>query len=257
MLLLSERTKRMKIGGPRRTHLPSLCAGALVIICLLAVLVAPVAAAAPKPNSWIELGNGSDGNFLWSIKAKLREGSTGEGPLGAQRPCLLVAASWQTGQLEYHRSKYRQCAPASPLPRSGPPLVAAAMQPSTDTPSQMSAIGMIFAPAADRVRVTFAGGAVEILELHRLSPGQALAAGLRHLRYAAFAIHGTWCAERLVSLDRQRRVLWDSGVDDYRCGRQAPGHLAGRYRLLARQAQGWWLSAPQHLRLAAIAPTRR
>jgi hypothetical protein len=59
--------------------------GALAVLCLLAVSTAHVAAAAPNPSHWIELGGGSDGNFLWSIKAKPGEGPTGEGPLGGRR----------------------------------------------------------------------------------------------------------------------------------------------------------------------------
>jgi hypothetical protein len=221
----------MSIGEPGRTHLPRpsrLYAGALAILFLLALSATPVQATASKPSPWIELGGGSHRNFLWSIKAKSGEGPTGEGPLGTQRPCLLVAASWQTGQLEYHRSKYRQCAPASPLRRSGPPLIASAMQPSTEAAVQMSAVGMIFAPAARRVRVTLDGSRTKTIRLHTFDRVDAGAPGLGHFRYAAFDIHGAWCAERLVSLSGGGRMLWDSSVDDYRCGAGGPPKFAGR-----------------------------
>jgi hypothetical protein len=82
----------------------------------------------------------------------------------------------------------------------------------------MSAVGMIFAPAARRVRVTLAGGKTETIPLRDFDPAQGGAAGLGPFRYAAFAIHGTWCAERLVSLSGSGRTLWDSGIDEYVCG---------------------------------------
>ena len=76
---------------------------------------------------------------------------------------------------------------------------------------------MIFAPAARRVQVTLAGGRSMTIHLRRLSPGSAHDAGLERFRYAAFAVHGAWCVERIVSESATGRVLWDSGVDAYTC----------------------------------------
>jgi hypothetical protein len=207
---------------------PGLRAGTLALLCLLAVAAAPVLGA-PKVGQWVELDKGSEGkNFFWSIKAKLGEGTTGRGSLGAQRPCLLVATTWRTGRLEYQRSKFRQCASASPLRRAGPPLIASGMQPSSGAARQFSAVGMIFALAARRVRLTLSGGRTKTIRLRDLDPAQRRAAGLGRLRYAAFAIRGEWCAERLVSLGAGGKILWDSAVDDYACGSEGEPHFAAR-----------------------------
>jgi hypothetical protein len=201
----------------------------LAALSLLALSAVTVMAAASRPSPWVELDSGSHGNFLWSVKAKLREGPMGEGPLGAQRPCLLVTASWQSSRLEYHRSKYRECAPGTALRRSGPPLVASGMQASTGAPAQISAVGMVFAPAARRVRVTFSGGNTKTIRLRNFDPAQTGDPALGRLRYAAFTVHGSWCAERIVSFGAGAAMLWDSGVDGYACGSGAEGppHFEG------------------------------
>ena len=76
---------------------------------------------------------------------------------------------------------------------------------------------MIFAPAVERVRVTYGSGATATLSLNQLSRGQARDANLHRFRYTAFAVRGLWCAERLVSLDAAGRPLWDSGTDENEC----------------------------------------
>jgi len=197
--------------------------GALALLSVVGLS----AAAAPATNAaagtsvsgpWIELGGGSRGDFLWSIRAGRRAGQPGAGSAGAQQPCLLVAASWQPSDLELHRSTYRECAPTAALSRTEPPLIASAAQPSSGASVKMSAIGMIFAPAARRVRLTLAAGRTESIPLHSLELAHARRVGLPPFRYAAFAIRGEWCAERVVSLSASGAELWDSGVDDYVCG---------------------------------------
>jgi hypothetical protein len=140
----------------------------------------------------------------------------------------LVAASWRSGPLEFHRSTYLECGPKVALSRTGPPLIASAAQPSSEAPVKMSAVGMIFAPAARRVRLTLPGGQTETLRLRKFDPAQADGVQLPPFRYAAFAIRAEWCAERLVSLSASGAVLWDSGVDDYACGSEGEPHFAAR-----------------------------
>jgi hypothetical protein len=94
----------------------------------------------------------------------------------------------------------------------------------------MSAVGMIFAPGVRRVRVIFGGGRQETIALSKLDSAEAAASGVAHLRYAAFAIHGTWCAERLVSESASGKTLWDSGTDDYECGSETAPHFVARPR---------------------------
>ncbi len=207
------------------TRVPSppraaLGATALTLLCLLLLLaVVRAAPASPRAASWTQLASGSRGDYFWSVKVNLGEGPTEAGSLGAQRPCLLVGAGWRSGALEYHRSRYRECAAGASLSRTGPPLIAIGAQPSTGAPVRFSAVGMVFPPAARRVRITYGDGSSETVRLLRLpKSSRGRASGLGGLRYAAFATHGTWCAERLVSLGAGGKVLWDSGVDEYPCG---------------------------------------
>jgi hypothetical protein len=83
---------------------------------------------------------------------------------------------------------------------------------------KISAIGMIFAPAARRVRITLAGGRTENVPLRSFEPAHASGIEPAPFRYAAFTIHGEWCAERLVSFSASGALLWNSGVDDCACG---------------------------------------
>ena len=195
----------------------ALWASMLVVALLAALAAAPSSAGTPDSESGVGLGDGKLGDYVWSIKAKRPEGPAGAGPKGAKRPCLVVGTTWQSGQFDVHRSKYRQCADDAGLTSSGPPLLASGMQPSTGAAAEMTAVGMIFAPAARRVSITLDGGERETIPLQILNPAQAGVAGLRRFRYAAFAVRGTWCAERLVSQDASGRPLWDSGLGTYTC----------------------------------------
>jgi hypothetical protein len=188
------------------------------VLVLSAPFAAPAIAAPHGP--WAKLAAEDRGSFHWSVQAAASA--------AAKRPCLLVAASWRSGPLEFHRSTYRECAPKAALSRTGPPLIASAAQPSSKASVKMSAIGMIFAPAARRVRITLAGGRKESVPLHSFEPAHARGVELPRLRYAAFAIRGEWCVERLVSVSASGAVLWDSGIDDYVCGSEGEPHFAAR-----------------------------
>lgn len=198
------------------------------LLSLLVVLVLGAAFAAPAnsalSSSWAKLGAEDRESYRWSVKVRANDAAKG--------PCLLVAASWRSGPLEFHRSTYRECASPAVLGRYGSPLIASATQQSAGASVQMSAVGMIFAPATRRVRITLAGGRTETIHLRRFEPSHARGAELPSFRYAAFAIRGEWCAERLVSLGASGAALWDSGLDDYECGVDDDPHFAGQPRQL-------------------------
>ncbi len=190
----------------------------LAAVALAALSLAPQVAAAPDGNQWVGLDSGRVGDFLWSVKAKRPDGPAGHGPQGAKHPCLLVGTTLELGPLTHLRSKYRMClGAADQLNPADPPLVASGVQRVDSSSVEATAVGMIFAPAVSRVRVTYASGGTATLPLHKLSPVQARDASLNRFRYTAFAVRGLWCAERLVSLDAAGRPLWDSGADDYQC----------------------------------------
>jgi len=161
------------------------------------------------------------GEYLWEVKAKRKDGA---GQAGAQQPCLLVGTTWEVGPFDYRRSRYRACAGGEGhLTAADPPLIATGVQPSSGESVDMTAVGMIFAPAARRVRITLSDGSQETIRLHRFSRRQARSARLSRFEYAAFAIHGLWCAERVVSLSATGGTLWDSGTDGFTCGADGSG----------------------------------
>jgi hypothetical protein len=181
--------------------------------------------------SWTGLGDGQVGQYLWSVKAKRQGGEGGSGPAAAERPCLLIGTTWELGPYSFRRSKYRNCVdPAGRIASTEPPLIATAVQPTSGKLVKMTAVGMIFPASARRARVTLSDGHRTTIELERLSSAEAHAAGLGHLRYAAFAVRGRWCPKRVVSQDARGRVLWDSGDEAYVCGIQQPAMMIARAR---------------------------
>jgi hypothetical protein len=193
------------------------------IVLFVFLSVQTVRAAAPS-DPWTGLKSGRVGDYLWEVKAKRKAGT---GAAGIRQPCLLVGTTWELGPFNYRRSRYRACAGAEGhLTAADPPLIATGVQPSSGTAVDMTAVGMIFAPAARMVRVTLPGGLEETIHLRRFSHHQARAARLSRFEYAAFAIRGLWCAERMVSLSGTEKVLWDSGTDGFSCGADRSGSPA-------------------------------
>jgi len=185
-------------------------------IVLLVFFIVHAAAAAAPADPWTGLQSGRVGEYVWEVKTK-RKG-------GAQQPCLLVGTTWELGPFNYRRSRYRACAgEEGHLTAADPPLIATGVQPSSGEAVDMTAVGMIFAPAARRVRITLSDGRQETIQLHRFSRRQARSARLSRFEYAAFAIRGLWCAERMVTLSATGAALWDSGTDGFTCGAEGSG----------------------------------
>jgi hypothetical protein len=192
----------------------------LVAACLLAISgsAALARASAPDPGPWVGLDSGRVGGYEWSVKVRRPGGPAGAGPLGARRPCLLVGATWPVGRLSYGRIKARQCAGADGhLAASEPPLIAAGAQPSEGSTARMTAVGMVVAPSARRIQVTYSNGRRSTIHLHLLGPAKARQARLGPLRFAAFVVRGAWCVERVLTQDAAGQALWDSGTDAYPC----------------------------------------
>jgi hypothetical protein len=197
--------------GPLHTRMYMLAG--IVLFVFLAVQAAPAAAPA---DPWTGLQSGRIGDYLWEVKTKRKEGS---GAAGLEQPCLLVGTSWEVSPFDYRRSRYRACAGAEGhLTAADPPLVATGVQPSSGKSVDMTAVGMILAPAARKVRITLSDGRQQTIPLHMFSHHQARSARLSRFEYAAFATRGLWCAERMISLSGTGKVLWDSGTDGFACG---------------------------------------
>jgi hypothetical protein len=191
------------------------------VVALLALSCAQTSSAAPPPGSWTGLDKGRVGDYQWEVNAKRKPGA---GEEGAQQPCVQVGTTWELGPFNYRRSKYRACAGATGiLTAADPPLVATSVQPSSGKSVQMTAVGMILAPAARVVRITLSDGRQETVHLHRLSHTQATTARLSRFEYAAFAIRGLWCAERMISQSATGKTLYDSGTDGFACEADGSG----------------------------------
>jgi hypothetical protein len=200
---------------------------ASALILLGGLLLGAAGSQAAAGPSWMKLDASRGSGYAWAVKVKPgggRVSRVSEEP----GPCVLVETMWRSGPLEQHRSKYRECGSGQALSDVSPPLVAMGMQPAGDGSGKMSVVGMISGPAVRRVRITFRGGAEETIQMRPIESEQARRLGLGRFRYAAFAIRGVWCAERLVSLGAGGGVLWDSGLDSYRCGAGDPPHFLPR-----------------------------
>ena len=194
-------------------------AAPLIALFLLAATAVPTVAAAPNATPWIGLASGRIGDYLWSVQTTHPAGRAGAGAQGAQRPCLMVGTTWELGPYNYRRSKYKACAGVSGrLTASEPPVIATSVEPVSGASVEMTAVGMMVAPTVRSIQVTRPDGRRQTIHLDRLTAPQAHAARLGRFRYAAFAEHGLWCAERLVTQDAAGRTLWDSGTDGYACG---------------------------------------
>jgi hypothetical protein len=201
------------MGRSRRTSIATAILG-------MAFLVFPAvsASAAFARNSWIGLAGGHLGDYEWTVKVKRPEGPAGAGPQGALRPCLLVGTKWAPSATGFSRSLYRACAGRrGRLRATDPPLMRSGGLAKSGLRAGITAVGMVASPAVQRVRVQLGGGEWRTVRLDRLSRTQASSAKLGRLSYAAFAVRGTWCSERIVTLDAAGDPLWDSGTDEYSC----------------------------------------
>ncbi len=194
---------------------------ALLALALCGAMVAGTTAEPAEPHPWVDLADGHLGDYTWTVKAKRAGGDAGAGPQGARRPCLSISTTRPVGAYSYSRSRYRSCVdPSAVLSVAEPLVITTGMRPGFGSSAEITAVGMAFAPAARVVRASFADGSRTSIHLDPLTPAQAHAGGLAPLRYAAFAVHGGWCAVRLVSYDAAGGRLWDSGADEAACGTQ-------------------------------------
>lgn len=190
----------------------------------LAFLTFPAvsASAAFAHNAWIGLAGGHLGDYEWTVKVKRPEGPAGAGPQGALRPCLLVGTKFEAGPSGFSRSQYRACAGRQGrLRATDPPLLRSGGLATTGLEARITAVGMVASPAVREVRVQLGGGEWRSVRLDRLSRSQASSAKLGRLSYAAFAVRGPWCSERIVAVNASGQTLWDSGTDEYSCEAEA------------------------------------
>jgi hypothetical protein len=186
---------------------------ALIVIAFGAVTDSAYATSSPGParvdfrTSSATLGSGEIEGDSWSAAVSGPHGSGTDEAGAKDRPCLSVQAERFGGGGATSTCTFSQ----SLTPAGGGLWVTTSEPDQAETATAMTAVAMVFAPAAAYVKATLRDGTVETIGLGRLTQAQARAAGLKRLRYTAFATTGAWCMARLESFDRGGQSLWRSG----------------------------------------------
>jgi hypothetical protein len=183
------------------------------------IFAAPAGAGVFGQSGWIGLAGGHLGEFEWAVQVKRPDGPAGAGPQGALRPCMLVRTKWDSSPTSFSRSQYRACAGRrGHLSATEPPLFrTGGLEATGHDGAGITAVGMVAAPAVHSAKVELGNGSWRTVSLNRLSRSKAQSAKLGRLSYAAFAVRGVWCSERIVTLDATGRTLWDSGENEFSC----------------------------------------
>jgi hypothetical protein len=204
--------KRHSKGCPARAGAAVRGAGAIALVVSVLVAATGSAAAPTSPTasgsrtSAVTLGSGEIEGASWSASLSRPHGP-GKDQRGIDdRPCIGV-----TAQRIGRGGSSGACVFRPSLTPGSGALWATTAEPNlAESETAITAVAMVLAPVAAEVKATLVGGAVETIGLKRLTSAQARAAGLKRLRYTAFATAGPWCVARLESFDRDGRRLWRS-----------------------------------------------
>jgi hypothetical protein len=193
----------------------------IVVVAMvgMALSVSSAIASPTASSAWVVLGHGRHGNYLWSVEARRSGGPAEAGSQADERkPCLLVGTKWMRSRFSYGRSQYRQCADApGTIAATGAPLVASGVVPSKGSQPRLTAVGMIFSPKVERIRITYADGTTSTVKATDFSADQSRHGELGGLRYAAFSVRGSWCPERMASISGSGRILWEGAPEKRPC----------------------------------------
>jgi hypothetical protein len=186
---------------------------ALAVI-VLAAAISSVGAAAPLDEAAaigprtpsVKLASGVVGADSWSASLRRESGVSADNPAAKDLPCIEArSAGFSGGNVTV------SCAFGQPLTPSADPLWVTSSEPNeADGGTAMTAVAMVFAPVTASLKATRLDGTLETIRLKRLTAEQARKAGLKRLRYAAFATTGRWCVTQLESFDRAGHRLWES-----------------------------------------------
>jgi hypothetical protein len=165
----------------------------------------PATSSSKTPS--VQLASGVVEGYSWSASVRRESGAPADEPAAGALPCIEASSEGFTGG-----NAAATCAFGRPLTRSGGALWVTSSQPNeAKGGTAMTAVAMVFAPATASLKATRLDGTVETIRLKRLTASQARKAGLKRLRYAAFATAGLWCVRQLESFDRGGQRLWKSG----------------------------------------------
>jgi hypothetical protein len=164
--------------------------------------VPPLGSSLVRPTA--DLGGGKVGRYSWKISAFGREGRLPLAPHDRQRPCLEAYVTEKDGL-----DDLAGCYGPGHLTATSEPLMLIREEPVGSGSPTMTLVGMAFAPAAAQLEVSFADGSHETIDLRRLNPAPARRIARERFGYTAFAVKGSWCPDRLVSLNAAGESLWE------------------------------------------------
>jgi hypothetical protein len=122
------------------------------------------------------------------------------GRSGGQRPCV-VTQSFDT-EIEKHTTDFateRSLKICSPLPPRGVPNIVSLSVGNGDR--KMTIVGMAFSPHIAAVLLDLGVRGEKTVTLRALKGAQMRQAGVRSLRYAAFAMRGMLCLRQVTGYD--------------------------------------------------------
>ena len=182
--------------------------GLLILMVMATAVTVPTAVASDgSPAGPVVLGSGEIAGDAWSASVRREHGAAQARRLAELQPCLDIGSERLGGG-----EGGEACTSPSWLSPERRGLWITTSEPNqAETETAMTAVAMVFAPVTASVKATLLDGRVETIGLKRLTSDQAGKAGLRRLRYAAFATTGAWCLARLESFDSHGRLLWQSG----------------------------------------------
>jgi hypothetical protein len=146
------------------------------------------------------LGEGRTGKFSWDIQV-FRD----SGQRGGQRPCIGVGMSKVTSKVPPGRNFQQFSSVCSALkPLQAPNVVT---ESGGRGASKVTTVGMAFSSQVMKALVDF-GRETKEIKLKLLNSAQAGSAGVRQIRYAAFASKGPFCIHQVTAYGESGEVLF-------------------------------------------------
>jgi hypothetical protein len=131
---------------------------------------------------------------------------------------VSVAITHRHGRFSYDRSKFRDCVVDSPgLTRSAAPLLVGGTHLGGADGLRMTVFGVLAAAGTRQVRVTVSDGLDDTHVSARLEPIALRASRATDLRFAAIALPGRHCVERLATKSALGKTLWQSTPGERDC----------------------------------------
>lgn len=155
----------------------------------------PITAASLRARP-VLLGKGQIKGYKWAVVVGRDYGRS-----GGQRPCV-VTHSFDT-EIEKNPADFvteRSLRVCSPLPPRGVPNIVSLSVGKGDR--EMTIVGMAFSPRIAAVVLDLGAGGEKTVTLRALKSAQMRQAGVRSIRYAAFAMRGMLCLRQVTGYDQ-------------------------------------------------------